>query len=82
MSKILVIKRYANRKMYNVETSQYVTTTDLETVVKSGREVMVVDNVSKRDITAKTLLTVFFENARKRDDIPLEKIVSLIETGI
>jgi len=51
-----VIKKYANRKLYDTGESKYVTLSVIQDIVKSGQAVIVIDNVSKRDITAKTLL--------------------------
>lgn len=56
-----VIKRYANRKLYDTEESKYITLGEIATFIKAGREVQVVDNVSKTDITGQTLLTALVE---------------------
>jgi len=76
-TKFKVVKRYANRKLYDTETSRYVTLTELNSFVKAGREVMVIDNASKRDITAKTLLASFIET-----DLTTDEVVSLIKNGV
>lgn len=76
-TKFKVVKRYANRKLYDTETSRYVTLTELNNFVKAGREVMVIDNASKRDITAKTLLASFIET-----DLTTDEVVSLIKNGV
>lgn len=51
-----VIKKYANRKLYDTETSKYTTLKQIVTEVTSGRDVKVLDNVSLEDITVSTLL--------------------------
>lgn len=56
-----VIKRYANRKLYDTEESKYITLGEIAAFIKAGREVQVVDNVSKVDITGQTLLTALVE---------------------
>jgi len=76
-TKFKVVKRYQNRKLYDTETSRYVTLTELNAFVKAGREVMVIDNASKRDITAKTLLASFIET-----DLTTDEVVSLIKNGV
>lgn len=80
--KHLVIKKYANRKFYDTETSQYVTLSGIQAAVKSGRSVIVIDNVSKRDITAKTLLMSLVETEGERDDLSLTDVVTLIKNGL
>lgn len=58
MEKIRVFKRYQNRKLYDVELSQYATLGDLDFYIQEGIEVRVVDNVTKRDITSQVLAQV------------------------
>ena len=81
-SKQLVVKKYANRKFYNTEASQYVTLGEIQNAVKSGRSVLVIDNVSKRDITAKTLLMSLIETESNREDLSAADVVALIKNGI
>lgn len=78
----LVIKKYANRKYYNTEASQYLTIVDIQNAVKAGRSVMVIDNVSKRDITAKTLLMSIVETEGSKDDLSLTDVIGLIKNGL
>lgn len=80
--KHLVIKKYANRKFYNTELSQYVTLSQIQAEVKTGRSVIVIDNVSKRDITAKTLLMSLVETEGDREDLSASQVIELIKTGI
>ena len=39
----LLIKRYASRRLYNTETSDYVTLEDIASFIRDGREVKIVD---------------------------------------
>jgi polyhydroxyalkanoate synthesis repressor PhaR len=57
----LVVKRYANRKLYDTENSKYITLKQIAAEIKTGREVRVMDNESKQDITATTLLLALVE---------------------
>lgn len=68
--KPVVIKRYANRKLYNTTTSQYVTLSDIGALVASNAEVRVIDNRTKEDLTGKTLLAakVLKEEAKNLND--------------
>jgi len=81
-SKQLVVKKYANRKFYNTEASQYMTLGEIQGAVKSGRTVSVIDNVSKRDITAKTLLMSLIETESAREDLSTADVIALIKNGI
>ena len=42
-AKPLLIKRYASRRLYNTETSDYVTLEDIARFIRDGREVQIVD---------------------------------------
>lgn len=51
MKPVTVIKRYANRKLYSTVTSEYVTIPEVLELSRT-RDVLVIDNKTKRDITA------------------------------
>lgn len=51
---LTVIKKYRNRKLYNVSTSRYVTLTDIQAMIKNQVELLILDNQTKRDITVET----------------------------
>ncbi|TNF63965.1 MAG: hypothetical protein EP303_02095 [Deltaproteobacteria bacterium] len=61
---IRVIKRYANRKLYDTRDSKYVTLDRIAELVRSGEEVKVVDNRTKRDLTKVTLAQIIYEEQR------------------
>lgn len=56
-----IVKRYTNRKLYDTETSKYMTLRQLAEIVASGREVQVIENGTKADITGQTLLSALVE---------------------
>ncbi len=60
-----VIKKYANRRLYNTATSTYVTLDDLASMVKSGQEFLVYDAKSGDDITRSVLTQIIFEEENK-----------------
>ena len=49
--KPLLIKRYASRRLYNTETSDYVTLEDIAEFIRDGREVQIIDLKSGDDLT-------------------------------
>ena len=61
----IVIKKYANRRLYNTATSTYVTLDDLASMVKSGQEFLVYDAKSSDDITRSVLTQIIFEEENK-----------------
>lgn len=64
-SEPVVIKKYANRRLYNTETSSYVTLEHLAQMVKDGREFVVRDAKSGDDITRSVLTQIIFEEETK-----------------
>jgi polyhydroxyalkanoate synthesis repressor PhaR len=57
----VVIKKYANRRLYNTDTSTYVTLDDLAAMVKSGRDFVVFDAKSGDDLTHSVLTQIIVE---------------------
>lgn len=61
----VVIKKYANRRLYNTGTSTYVTLDDLAEMVKGGEEFTVQDAKTGEDITHTVLTQIIFELENK-----------------
>ena len=57
----VVVKKYANRRLYNTETSTYVTLDDLAAMVKSERDFVVYDAKSGDDLTHSVLTQIIVE---------------------
>ena len=54
----VVIKKYANRRLYNTETSTYVTLEDLATMVRGDRDFVVYDAKTGDDLTHSVLTQI------------------------
>ncbi|WP_137181344.1 polyhydroxyalkanoate synthesis repressor PhaR [Roseomonas sp. AR75] len=61
----VVVKKYANRRLYNTESSSYVTLDDLATMVRQGRHFVVYDAKSGEDITRSVLTQIIVEEEAK-----------------
>jgi polyhydroxyalkanoate synthesis repressor PhaR len=61
-----VIKRYANRKLYDAQASRYVSLDDLLALIRSGENISVVDAGTGEDLTSVTLAQVILERERGR----------------
>lgn len=61
----VVIKKYANRRLYNTETSIYITLEELRQMIKQGREFVVKDAKTGEDLTRQTLAQIIFEQETK-----------------
>ncbi len=77
-----VIKRYANRKLYDTLESRYVTLEQISEMIRRGEEVKVIDNNSKDDLTSVTLAQIIFEEEKKQKSfLPLAALRNIIQTG-
>lgn len=61
----VVVKKYANRRLYNTESSSYVTLEDLAQMVRQGRDFVVYDAKSGDDITRGVLTQIIVEEEAK-----------------
>jgi polyhydroxyalkanoate synthesis repressor PhaR len=64
-----VIKKYANRRLYNTGTSTYVTLEDLASMVKAGDDFVVFDAKSGEEITHSVLTQIIFEQENKGQNL-------------
>ena len=75
----VVVKKYANRRLYNTEASSYVTLDHLAQLVKEGREFVVYDAKSGEDITRQVLTQIIVEEEGKgRNLLPIGFLRQLI----
>src|SRR6201992_1332624 len=75
----VVIKKYANRRLYNTQTSSYVTLDHLALMVKEGTEFEVQDARSGDDITRSVLTQIIFEEEAKGQNLlPIKFLRQLI----
>ncbi len=61
----VIIKKYANRRLYNTETSVYITLDELRQMVKEGRDFIVQDAKTAEDLTRQALAQIIFEQETK-----------------
>src|SRR6202163_1374737 len=61
----VIVKKYANRRLYNTATSSYVTLEDLATMIKEGGEFVVYDAKTGEDITRSVLTQIIVEQEQK-----------------
>lgn len=81
MSEPLLIKRYASRRLYNTETSDYVTLEDIAGFIRDGRDVKIVDLKSGDDLTRQFLLQIIAEHESKGENVlPISVLTDLVRT--
>ncbi|MBJ3762748.1 polyhydroxyalkanoate synthesis repressor PhaR [Maribius pontilimi] len=79
--KPLLIKRYASRRLYNTETSDYVTLEDIAKFIRAGREVQIVDLKTGDDLTRQYLLQIVAEHESKGESVlPLGVLTDLVRS--
>ena len=69
MATPLLIKRYASRRLYNTETSDYVTLDDIAGFIRDGREVQIIDLKSGDDLTRQYLLQIIAEHESRGESV-------------
>jgi polyhydroxyalkanoate synthesis repressor PhaR len=75
----VIIKKYANRRLYNTQTSSYVTLDHLAAMVKEGTEFEVQDARTGEDITRSVLTQIIFEEEAKGQSLlPIKFLRQLI----
>ena len=79
--KPLLIKRYASRRLYNTETSDYVTLEDIAGFIRQGREVQIVDLKTGDDLTRQYLLQIVAEHESKGESVlPVDVLTDLVRS--
>ena len=76
-----IVKRYSNRKLYDTESSTYITLEDVEEMVREGEEVQIVDNSSGEDITSATLAHIVLEQQKVNPSFPVSVLRGIIQYG-
>ncbi len=76
-----LIKRYANRKLYDTESSTYVTLDDVESMVQKGSDLQIVDQTSGEDITGATLAHIVLEQQKLNPSLPVSILRGIIQYG-
>lgn len=75
----IVVKKYANRRLYNTDTSSYVTLDDLAAMVRDGRDFVVYDAKSGEDLTRSVLTQIIVEQEGKGQNmLPISVLRQLI----
>ncbi|MFP6564765.1 MAG: polyhydroxyalkanoate synthesis regulator DNA-binding domain-containing protein, partial [Myxococcota bacterium] len=76
-----LIKRYANRKLYNTRTSRYITLKGIAELIEVGEDVRVIDNETGEDITNVALSQILVGNERTGSTVSKTLLSELISRG-
>lgn len=66
MSSPRVIKRYANRKLYDTAESRYIKLDEIAAMIKAGEDIQIIDNKTKADLTAVTMAQILVEEEKQQ----------------
>jgi len=82
MADKVLLKKYANRRLYDTERSVYVTLAEVANIIRRGREVKIVDAKTDEDVTAFILSQIIVEEARNRSSLlPVSLLHLFIQFG-
>jgi polyhydroxyalkanoate synthesis repressor PhaR len=82
MNETVVLKKYANRRLYDTEKSLYVTLQEVAAIIRGGRQVKVIDAKTKEDVTAFILTQVVLEEAKNKNTLlPVPLLHLIIQFG-
>ena len=77
----ILIKRYANRKLYNTQTSRYITLKGIAELIDDGEEVRVIDNETGEDITNVALSQILVDSERSNTDVSQSLLSQILGRG-
>lgn len=77
----VLIKRYANRKLYNTQTSRYITLKGIAELIESDQDVRVIDNETGEDITSVALSQILVDSERSNRAVSGSLLSGLIQRG-
>jgi polyhydroxyalkanoate synthesis repressor PhaR len=79
---MVLIKRYANRKLYDTQARQYITLEQIGQHIRQGQEVQIIDNVTGEDLTARIFSQIIAAHEKKgRGFLPRSVLGALVEAG-
>jgi polyhydroxyalkanoate synthesis repressor PhaR len=82
MQKPVVLKKYANRRLYDTERSLYVTLPEVAELIRQGRRIEVYDAQTREDVTAFILTQVVLDEAKNKNTLlPVPLLHLIIQFG-
>ncbi|MBT8360381.1 MAG: polyhydroxyalkanoate synthesis regulator DNA-binding domain-containing protein, partial [Deltaproteobacteria bacterium] len=63
----ILFKKYANRRLYNMSESKYMTLDDMSNLIREGSDVKVIDAKTKEDVTSFILTQIILEQAKNKN---------------
>jgi polyhydroxyalkanoate synthesis repressor PhaR len=77
---VMLVKKYSNRRLYDTESSRYITLEELAARIRDGADVRIVDAKTGADLTQATLVQLILEGPSARG-LPTPLLVQLVRMG-
>ncbi|MFQ5881543.1 MAG: polyhydroxyalkanoate synthesis regulator DNA-binding domain-containing protein [Candidatus Methylomirabilales bacterium] len=77
----VLIKKYSNRKLYDLSRSRYITLEEIAELIRQGNQVKIVDAQTQEDLTNITLVQILLEEEKRRNLLPVPFLHQLIKYG-
>ena len=78
MPEPVILKKYANRRLYDTEKSAYVTLNEVADYIREGRQVQIFDAKSQEDVTAFILTQIVLEKAKNKNALLPDTVLHMI----
>jgi polyhydroxyalkanoate synthesis repressor PhaR len=78
MPQSVVLKKYANRRLYDTEKSVYVTLNQVADYIRDGRSVAIIDAKTEEDVTAFILTQIVLEEAKNKNALLPAPLLHLV----
>ena len=75
----VIVKKYGNRRLYDTQSSRYITLDDLSQMIQGGQDIKVVDAKTGADLTKGVLLQIISEQEKDRDMLPVSFLKNVIK---
>ena len=72
----ILITRYSSRRLYNTNTSEYVTLDEVYTLIKEGKNIKIIDKQTQEDLTKQYLLQIISEIENKEGNVLPENMLT------
>ena len=76
---MILIKKYANRRLYDTSASAYITLSECADIIRAGTEVQIIDAKSKQDITVIVMIQIIMECEQNFQILPVAALRQIIK---
>jgi len=76
---MILIKKYANRRLYDTSNSSYITLPECADIIRTGKQVQIIDAKTKQDITAIVMIQIIMECEQQSPILPVDALRHIIK---